>query len=95
MASIEHQTRYRVRPSSLARFGHNIVRAHWKTAKRVLRYLEGTRGGVLHLVGKRCGSLAIRTQIGGAIVMITDRSVHTLSRLEMELSVGSQRSNLA
>ena len=38
--------------SSLARFGHNPGRAHWEAAKRVLRYLKGTRGWKLTLGGK-------------------------------------------
>lgn len=37
--------------SSLARFGHNPGRAHWEAAKRVLRYLKGTRGWRLTLGG--------------------------------------------
>jgi transposase InsO family protein len=38
--------------SSLARFGHNPGRAHWEAAKRVLRYLKGTRRWRLTLGGK-------------------------------------------
>ena len=57
--------------SSLARFGHNPGRVHWETAKYCATSRE-PGGGVLHLVGKRRRSLAIRTQIGGAIVMIAD-----------------------
>ena len=44
--------------SSLARFGHNPGRTHWETAKRVLRYLKGTRGWRLKLGGSQL-------QIGG------------------------------
>ena len=39
--------------SSLARFGHNPGRAHWEAAKRVLRYLKGTRGWRLKLGGSQ------------------------------------------
>jgi hypothetical protein len=35
--------------SSLARFGHNPGRIHWEAAKRVLRYLKGTKGWCLTL----------------------------------------------
>ena len=38
--------------SSLARFGHNPGCAHWEAAKRILRYLKGTRGWRLTLGGK-------------------------------------------
>jgi len=38
--------------SLLARFNHNPGRAHWKAAKRVLRYLKGTRGWRLTLGGE-------------------------------------------
>ena len=39
--------------SSLARFGHNPGRTHWEAAKRVLRYLKGTRGWRLKLGGSQ------------------------------------------
>ena len=38
--------------SSLARFSHNPGCAHWEAAKRILRYLKGTRGWRLTLGGK-------------------------------------------
>jgi len=38
--------------SSLARFGHNPGRVHWDAAKRVLRYLKGTKTWRLKLGGK-------------------------------------------
>ena len=38
--------------SSLARFGHNLGRVYWDAAKRVLRYLNGTRQWRLVLGGK-------------------------------------------
>ena len=38
--------------SSLARFGHNPGRVHWDVAKRVVRYLKGTKQRRLTLGGK-------------------------------------------
>ena len=38
--------------NSLARFGHNLGRAYWDAAKRVLRYLKGTKQWRLTLGGR-------------------------------------------
>jgi hypothetical protein len=51
--------------SSLARFGHNPGRAHWEAAKRVLRYLKGTRGW-------RLNSSQIATYTGADLGSHTD-----------------------
>ena len=46
--------------SSLARFGHNPGRTHWEAAKRVLRYLKGTKNWRLTLGGS-ASALAVYT----------------------------------
>ena len=49
MARIAHSARNCAEQSSLARFGHNPGRVHWEAAKRILRYLKGTKGWWLKL----------------------------------------------
>ena len=71
---------------ALARFGHNPGRVHWETAKRVLRYLKGTKAWRLTL-GEKTPQVAAytdadwgshsddRRSIGAYIIKIGDGAV--------------------
>ncbi len=83
---------------SLARFGHNPGRVHWEAAKRVLRYLKGTRGWRLTLGGKTVRIAGYtdadwgsdrddRRSIGAYIVKIGDDAVSWKSNKQSYVAI--------
>jgi len=86
--------------ASLARFGHNPGRTHWEAAKRVLRYLGGTRKWRLTL-GGRTSQLAVFTDadrgshrddlrsVGAYLIKIGDGVVSWKSKKQMCVSLSS------
>ena len=79
--------------SFLARFGHDPGRLHWEAARRVLRSLKGTRGGVSLSEESRRGSLPTRTRSGEATGTIDAQSGYTSSGSEIRWLVGSRKSS--
>jgi hypothetical protein len=87
--------------SSLARFGHNPGRVHWDAAKRVLRYLKGTKGWRLTLGGKSPPEVSAytdadwgshsddRRSIGAYVVMIGDGTVSWKSKKQSCVALSS------
>jgi len=79
--------------SSPTRFGHDPSRVHWEAAKRVLRYLKGTKKRRLDLGGKSLGIAAFTDADWEATAMIDAQPEHILSRSAMELLAGNPRSS--
>jgi len=77
--------------SSLGRFGHNPGRVHWEAAKRVLRYLKGTRGWRLVLGGEPAEVVGFTDADWGAIATTDVQSVHTCSRSVVVQLAGRRR----
>jgi hypothetical protein len=86
--------------SSLARFGHNPGRVHWEAAKRVLRYLKGTKTWRLRLGGKTPQIAAFtdadwgshrddRRSIGAYIVKMGIRAVSWKSKKQSCVTLSS------
>ena len=86
--------------SSLAQFRHNPGRIHWETAKRVLRYLKGTKAWHLTLGGKTPQVAAYtdadwgshsddRRSIGAYIIKIGDGAVSWKSKKQICVALSS------
>ena len=74
--------------SSLAHFGHNLGRVYWDAAKRVLRYLNGTRQWRLVLGGK---SAEIAAFTEGEVIATTGAQSHQQKRSTTLLDFGTTK----
>ena len=81
--------------NKLSQFMHKPTDAHWNAAKRILRYLAGTKSHGIFLRSDNPLTLHafFQMQIGLATKMIIYQPMHTLFILAAARSHGHQRSN--
>jgi hypothetical protein len=80
--------------STLAQFTQNPGKPHWQAAKRVLRYLKGTRDLRLHLVDPNEGMLAYTDADWGSQPHRHSISGHVPSLAGMPVAWGSKKQNI-